>query len=273
MTLDLTGAAWGCRVKDLHICRRDDSGEISFELALPEPMVIKAGLEATSMLPVMGRSGAGKSTLMNVLSTTAFPAPDAAQVEWRFPNGDSFHWSGNRRATIPLQYIRGRYFGYAFQQARLLGHLTVEENLILGRINNGDKPANARERVYDLMLPSFANHSATVDRVLSLYPAELSGGERQRVALLKAIARDPYVMFADEPTGSLDRDTRREVMSLLREWVSERPDERLLIWVTHHDRDPADTGVPRRLWVADGTARFEETSDGETWYPREAMHV
>jgi len=214
MTLDLTGAAWGCRVKDLHICRRDDSGEISFELALPEPMVIKAGLEATSMLPVMGRSGAGKSTLMNVLSTTAFPAPDAAQVEWRFPNGDSFHWSGNRRATIPLQYIRGRYFGYAFQQARLLGHLTVEENLILGRINNGDKPANARERVYDLMLPSF-----------------------------------------------------------VREWVSERPDERLLIWVTHHDRDPADTGVPRRLWVADGTARFEETSDGETWYPREAMHV
>lgn len=262
---------WGCRLEGLRLRRLGDDGRVSFELAREAPLDITAGGDELALLPVMGRSGAGKSTLMNVLSATTIPAPATARVTWRFPNGDTFDWRGDGSASAPLHRVRGQYFGYAFQQARLLPHLTAAENLVLGRVNLGEAPSRALERARALMLPTFGHSEQDVSRILSLYPAQMSGGERQRVALLMAVVRDPYVLFADEPTGSLDRDTRVEVMRLLRDWVAGRPRERMLIWVTHHDRDPTDTGTYRRLWVADGTFGFEETRDGEHWLPHERI--
>jgi putative ABC transport system ATP-binding protein len=258
---------WGCTLQGLHIRRLDGGGNTTFELSVKDDLKIAAGAGGVSLLPVMGRSGAGKSTLMNVLSATSFPAPAEARVHWRFPNGDEFEWLGNGRASAPLHVVRGRYFGYAFQSASLLAHLTVKENLVLGRLNAGDSSAGALMRAKELLLPAFGGRESEVDRIISLFPAQLSGGEKQRVALLNAVVRDPFVLFADEPTGSLDRATRTEVMRLLRDWVLARPHERLLIWVTHHDRDPVDNGTDRRLWVSDGTIRYEETPDGELWVP------
>jgi len=66
------------------------------------------------------------------------------------------------------------------------------------------------------------------------------------------------VLFADEPTGSLDKVTRGDVMSLLQDWLAEKPEERLLFWVTHHESDPKDNNANRRLFVGDGTAKWQK---------------
>lgn len=263
--------SWGCRLEGLNIERRGENGQINFALRLEEPLVLEVAPGGSCLLPVMGRSGAGKSTLLNVLSATSFPVPRSARVEWRFPDGAVFEWRGDGTSSLPLETVRARYFGYAFQQARLLPHLTVLENLTISRKNIGDSMDAASERVRALMAPAFGGNAEEVRRILELYPSQLSGGERQRVALLNAVVRDPYVLFADEPTGSLDRETRVEVMQLLREWVAAGDGQRLLIWVTHHDRDPADTGADRRLWVSDGQARFETTPDGSRWVPEPGL--
>jgi putative ABC transport system ATP-binding protein len=267
MTADGAGGAWGCRLEGLRLQRFGEDGRVNFELATDQPVEIVAHPGTACLMPVMGRSGSGKSTLMNVLSATTVPAPVAARVHWTFPDGSTFEWRGDGTATAPLHHVRGACFGYAFQQARLLSHLTVAENLVLGLLNQGESGRRALERARGMLLPMFHNQAAEVARILTLFPAQLSGGERQRVALLMAVMRDPFVLFADEPTGSLDRETRFEVMQLLRAWAEHKPGERMLIWVTHHDRDPADNGVTDRLYVADGRIAYEHSPDGARWLP------
>lgn len=262
-----TKNCWGCQIEGLKIRRLAPSGEKDFELAINEPLIIRTGKGYPNRLPIMGRSGAGKSTLMNVLSSTSRAEPDDSCVSWIFPDGRTFAWQGGSNVDRQLSLIRKNYFGYAFQNANLLAHLTVEENLVFGRLHRGEEYRAARERAIELMLSAFEHDAREVSRLMLLFPTQLSGGERQRVALLAAVARDPYVLFADEPTGSLDRFTRTKVMGLLTDWLNEKPDQRLLIWVTHHDRDPFDNDAECRLWVEDGTARFERRIGEDQWQP------
>ena len=92
------------------------------------------------------------------------------------------------------------------------------------------------------------------------FPAQLSGGQRQRVALVQAMIHNPYVLFADEPTGSLDRETRKQVMNVLYAWVDEpqQRGKRLLLWVTHHENDPRDSGVQRMLYIKSGSCEWRD---------------
>ncbi len=86
------------------------------------------------------------------------------------------------------------------------------------------------------------------EEFLDRYPNELSGGQFQRVALAQAMIHDPHVLFADEPTGNLDADTRQEVMGLVDRWLAKG--DRMVIWVTHHRSDAVDPRVSHWLMVA-----------------------
>lgn len=237
---------WGGHVECLEAARL---GRADFPLA-----VDRLELSGQSRLPIMGPSGAGKSTLLNILSGASFPLGGDARVSWSFPDGFACQWRHTGPSEVDLLTLRRDYFGYAFQAANLQPQLTVGENLTFALINKGVSQGAARKRALDAMQSVFGTDVAPL---MDRFESEISGGERQRVALLAAMIGDPYVLFADEPTGSLDPATRRDVMGILERWLDEKPGERMLVWVTHHGDDPALTGASKWVIVDGGRAWIE----------------
>jgi len=221
-------------------------------------------------LPILGRTGTGKSTLLYLLS--AMKWPDSGTVTWCFPDtaGAPVCWRGQTRPKRPelarWHALRGARFGFSFQDGLLLPFLTVLENLQAPGRMRGLSPAQAAERGREI-LASVLIPSEAPDIIAGQHPGSLSGGQRQRVALGVAMAAEPDVIFADEPTGNLDPETRQEVMEKVLEWVDKAPRRRALVWVTHHEGDPRRHGAQQYLDVGAGVG------DGgalETWRWRNA---
>ena len=253
---------WGVTVSDLHVERRNRSGETSFRLDIPDRFELRAG-RGLNRVPVMGPSGAGKSTFLNILSCTSFPQSPGAEVRWRFPDGYSCAWGAGGPGRSTLVRLRQRYFGYAFQTASLQPQLTIGENLTFSLENVGVRPRDAAERALRALTRTLHGRADHARHVFDRFDTEVSGGERQRISLLQAMIRDPYVLFADEPTGSLDPETRAHVMGILTDWLDEKPAERLIIWVTHHATDPQDNGAARRLFVEGGAVNVQDLHEGQ----------
>jgi ABC-type antimicrobial peptide transport system, ATPase component len=151
---------------------------------------------------VSGPSGCGKSTLLSILGL--LEAPTAG--EYLLAGRPVFALSPAEQA-----HIRSRQIGFIFQAFNLIGDLTVRENVELPLTYRG---MSARERARRV--------EAALDRVGmrhrgAHYPAQLSGGQQQRIAVARAVAGDPIILLADEPTGNLDSANGAEVMQLLRE--------------------------------------------------------
>ena len=182
--------------------------------------VVLAGANATiaagELTVVLGRSGSGKSTLLNLLSGIDLPTAGEVRVA-----GRDLAALTERERTL----FRRRSIGFVFQFFNLIPTLTVEENLLLplelaGRVGEEDR---SRARVL-------------IERVglgnrLGSFPDRLSGGEQQRVAVARALAHDPDLVLADEPTGNLDLETGLEVLGLLDDLVRSRG--KTLVMVTH----------------------------------------
>ncbi|MGR3615304.1 MAG: ATP-binding cassette domain-containing protein [Paracoccaceae bacterium] len=260
---------WGVEISGIHLKRHNSFGEVSFRLDIQDRVSIMAGPGQVNRLPVMGPSGAGKSTLLNLLSCTSFPQSPEAQVKWRFPDGVEIGWGSKGPGRVALVELRQKYFGYAFQTASLQPQLTMGENLTFGLENAGVPRKRAWEQAHNALSRAFDGDEERAANMMGRFDSEVSGGERQRVALLQSLMRDPYVLFADEPTGSLDKNTRRTVMTLLTDWLAEKPDERFFVWVTHHDHDPQDNGADTRLVVDEGHLRRQKL-DGDTWTTTES---
>lgn len=169
-------------------------------------MVVFDGLclqvPAGERLAIIGESGAGKSTLLHLLG--GLDAPDS---------GDIFYGDcrlGHLKSR-ELADFRNRQLGFVWQSASLLPEFTAVENVAMPLLIRGDRRreaiARARERLREVGLEARQQHLA----------GELSGGEQQRVAVARALAGDPSVLLADEPTGSLDFRTGESVAVLLRE--------------------------------------------------------
>jgi putative ABC transport system ATP-binding protein len=168
---------------------------------------------------VSGPSGCGKSTLLALLS--GLSRPDGGQVE---ALGQSL-WSLDEPS---LERFRLQHTGFVFQGFNLFAALDAVEQVMLPLGALGLSRASARERAL-----------AALDEVglaprAKLRPAEMSGGEKQRVAIARALAKNPQLLFADEPTGSLDAATGQRVIDLLFELNREY--ETTLILVTHDER-------------------------------------
>ena len=209
-------------------------------------------------LPVLGRSGSGKSTFLYLL--TFLKRPSEGFVSWTFPDGNRAVWGpkGLEKAesTLTLTQIRRRCFGFAYQSSTLTPYLRVRENLrypleLLGELSKEEMDRRVHAAM-DRVLLRDENGSrieeTTPEEFLERFPNELSGGQFQRVALAQAMIHDPYVLFADEPTGNLDTETRQEVMSLVDRWLSKG--DRMVIWVTHHQSDANDPRVNHWLMIA-----------------------
>lgn len=149
---------------------------------------------------VVGASGSGKSTLLRTLA--ALDAPDEGHVF--YDDTDIYALSERKRAVL-----RRRKLGIIFQDFGLLPTLTVMENICTPALMDGQKP--------DIPYLMEVCELLGIRERLHHIPSELSGGEQQRTAAARALCCRPAVLFADEPTGNLDRETARELMRLLLE--------------------------------------------------------
>jgi len=168
------------------------------------------------LVQLTGPSGAGKTTLLNLIS--ALDRPDTGEI---FVAGANVTGLSLARAAK----YRNRQVGIIFQSYNLLPQLTALENVLLPMIPNGRMD---RDRALELL-----DAVGLVDR-RAHRPGQLSGGEQQRVAIARALANDPVLILADEPTGNLDDENARNVMTLLCRTCRNRGST--LIVVTH-DRD------------------------------------
>ena len=208
---------------------------------------------ALNRIPLMGISGAGKSTLLNIMAAIEWPHQGA--VSWSFPDGVTITWSHDGPTSSETRRLRREYFGYAFQDSTLMEHLRIGENLSYPLLLKGYSVEQAHECARQALKRVLLDtETVNLDEFLTRFPAQLSGGQRQRVALVQAMIHDPYVLFADEPTGSLDWETRRQVMDVLYAWVDDpaHRGQRLLLWVTHHQHDPQDAQVQQFLHINAG---------------------
>jgi len=170
-------------------------------------------------IAVLGKSGSGKSTLLNLIAGIDRPTSGEVQAA-----GEDLNQLGENK----MARWRGRNIGVVFQFFQLLPTLTVEENILLamdfvGKIPAGSRRARAREL---LALVGLSDQAAKL-------PSALSGGQQQRAAIARALANDPPIVLADEPTGNLDSETAAAVVELFHGLIAQR---KTLLIVTHDDK-------------------------------------
>ncbi|MGH1504713.1 MAG: ABC transporter ATP-binding protein [Acidimicrobiales bacterium] len=193
---------------------------------------VDVDLESGAFTVILGASGSGKSTLLNCLS--GLDSIDAGEI--RIDDVD-LHRLGDRRRTV----LRAQRMGFVFQGFNLLPVLTARENVELPALATQRSTSTTRARAEQLLatvgLGDRADHR----------PAELSGGQQQRVAIARALMTDPAIIWADEPTGNLDRAAAENVLEI---FAGLRAHGRTVVMVTH---DPAIAATAdRQVTVADG---------------------
>ena len=169
-----------------------------------------------NMYSIVGPSGSGKSTLLNILSL--IDKPSSGLISFNGNNVNFLNSSTNDR-------IRAEKIGIVYQQNNLLPDFTALENIYLAKlslINNKKKAVEAAKNILKKM--------GLIDRI-NHYPSELSGGENQRVAIARALINKPQIILADEPTGSLDQTTAKEVFNVL---YKLKNSNRIIIYATHN---------------------------------------
>lgn len=185
------------------------------------------------MVAVMGPSGCGKTTLLNCLSGIDSPTSGTVLIDGE----DITRMYDDLKSTY-----RAKKMGFVFQFYNLIPVLNAVENVELPLLLSGVPPAEARKRALGMLemvgLKGWEEHT----------PSELSGGQRQRVTLARALVNDPSIVWADEPTGDLDRKSAAEVLQLM---VDLNRRLRTTFLIVTHDR-----------WVASKTHRIIHMQDG-----------
>ena len=199
---------------------------------------VSLSLQEGSYTAVMGPSGSGKSTLLNLVGGLDTPTSGVVRVG----GNDLTALSEDERASI-----RGSEIGFVFQTFNLMPRLTAVENVALPLVFAGVPRAERRERAESLL-----EDVGLSDR-LDHKPTELSGGQRQRVAVARALAPEPAVLLADEPTGNVDTETGERVMRLL----GDLNDAGNTILLVTHERRIAEH-ADRTVRMLDGEIVTEE---------------
>jgi len=185
------------------------------------------------ILLIMGPSGSGKTTLLMLAAGLLRPTSGAIRID-----GDDMTAMSERE----LGRLRRHKIGFVFQSFNLLAALNARENVEVALNLAGVRGKRGRERAITLL------REFELSERLNARPEQLSGGEKQRVSIARALANDPDIIFADEPTANLDSKRGHEVMELLRNVAKERGKTVIIVSHDNRIRDIAD----RVLWLEDG---------------------
>ena len=200
-------------------------------------------VEQGQFVAIMGPSGSGKSTLLHCLAGVLRPSSGSITLD------------GEEMTTMServLSNLRLRRFGFVFQDGQLLPELPTQENIAMPLMLAGTPKSQAIARAREILT------NLGLDGAGPYRPGQLSGGQAQRVAIGRALATNPSVIFADEPTGALDQATGGEVMSLLTSACTSTGAS--LVLVTH---DPAVAArLPHTIHVRDGRVSLEGRGSG-----------
>ena len=189
-------------------------------------------IDEGEFVAIVGQSGSGKSTIMNIIGCLDVPTSGTYEL-----NGVDVSTMNDNE----LAEIRNNMLGFIFQQYNLIPKLTVQENVELPLLYKGiDKRERKRRALENLKKVGLEGKEKN-------YPSQLSGGQQQRVSIARALAGDPSVILADEPTGALDSRTGREVLQFLRTLNEEG---NTIVLITH-DNDIARQ-APRSIRIRDG---------------------
>lgn len=194
---------------------------------------VDLSLREGEVVSIAGRSGSGKSTLLSIAALLLAPDEGRILYEGRDVSGLS---------AKEMQRLRSRSVGFVFQSSLLLEDFTVLENVAMPLLIQGKKPREAYSEAERLL-----DKVGLLER-RDYRPRLLSGGERQRAAIARALAPSPLVVFADEPTGSLDERTAASIEALMLDTV--RSEGRCMLTVTHN-RDFA-AKADRMLTLSEG---------------------
>ena len=168
------------------------------------------------MYALIGPSGSGKSTLLNLISLIDRPTHGSIKF-----NDNVVNFTNNKKNDI----FRAKNIGIVYQQNNLLPDFTTLENVYLASLSVNNNKNTAVTKAKDLL------SKIGLSNRLNHFPSQLSGGESQRVAIARAIINDPEIILADEPTGSLDLNTAKEIFKILKNL---KKSNRLIIFATHN---------------------------------------
>ncbi len=187
--------------------------------------------EPARMYAITGRSGSGKTTLLSLIAGLDVPLSGRITV------------NGTDISVLDRDKYRRGNIGMVFQSYYLLPQLTAAENILLSaEINKRKKKPNVNELLETVGLTSFHGKKRAT---------QLSGGEQQRIAIARAIAAEPPIILADEPTGNLDNENSKNIITLLRRLAHEQG--KCVIVVTHSEEIAAEADI--RFHMSDGELR------------------
>lgn len=176
---------------------------------------INLSINKGDFLAIMGQSGSGKSTLVNIIGLL----DKEFDGEYKFEDQ-----SVKELEDKKITNIRNKNIGFVFQEFNLIKRLTVKENIELPMLYSGQSIRSCAQKVESLL------DSVNLKEQMNKFPNQLSGGQQQRIAILRALANDPEVIIADEPTGALDSKTSEEIMEL---FTKLNEDGLTIILITH----------------------------------------
>lgn len=208
-----------------------------FYIGKPNELEILHGIclqvEQGEFVSIVGESGSGKSTLMNIIG--ALDRPTEGKYYLR---GENIGEAGDRE----LSMIRNREIGFIFQTYNLIPRTTALENvelpMLYGRVSKNERKNRAKELLELVGMKERMLHK----------PEELSGGQKQRTAIARAMANDPSIILADEPTGALDSETSRKIMDIFHQL--HRNQGKTIVLITHSTELAKETD--RIIRISDG---------------------
>ena len=193
---------------------------------------ISLRIDSGEFVTVMGRSGSGKSTLLHMLGLLDYPTSGSVSID----NQNVLKLSSEGQADFRLSQL-----GYVFQEYSLISELTIYENVYVPAV------ALRRDKTYKQRAKDILEIVGLGNR-LKHYPHEVSGGEQQRAAIARALINQPKILFADEPTASLDTASARVVLELFKKLNKDQ--KQTIVMVTHEPEDK--NFVDRVIWLKDG---------------------